>query len=375
MLDCKQFYALLRKEGVEFFTGVPDSLLKDFCAFITDHAEPQKHVIAANEGGAVGLAAGYYLATGKLPLVYMQNSGQGNAFNPLLSLCDPEVCGISMLLLVGWRGEPGCSDEPQHRVQGRVTQGLFEAAGIPCVVLSDQDGAVEIDVHAAVCRAVEENRPVALLVRAGTFCSYSGKSLPPSCYSLTREEAIEAVARSLSPETVVVSTTGKASRELYEFRERRGAGHLKDFLCVGGMGHASQIALGVALSKPGRSVCCFDGDGAALMHMGGLPVIAACKPTNYKHVLLNNGAHDSVGGQPTAGFSVDFCAIATASGYARSFRAENQEQLNDALIQFLREPGPSFLEIRIVPGARGDLGRPCISPAQNKQAVMDFLHG
>lgn len=374
MLDCDQFYSLLQQEGVEFFTGVPDSLLKNFCAFLTEHVEPRRHVIAANEGGAVGLAAGHYLATGRLPLVYMQNSGVGNALNPLLSLCDPDVCSIPMLLLVGWRGESGCPDEPQHRAQGRVTQDLFQAAGIPCFVLSCRNDAAAADVHIAARRAVANNRPVALLVRSGTFNSYPG-SFASGDYELSREEAIETVIKQLPPETLIISTTGKASRELYELRERNKDGHATDFLCIGGMGHASQIALGAALAQPERIVCCLDGDGAALMHLGSLPIIAERKPANYKHVLLNNGVHDSVGGQPTAGFSTDFCAVADAAGYIWSSKVEDREHLNDVLIPFLQEFGPSLLEIRIAQGARDDLGRPEISPLQNKQAVMDFLHG
>ncbi len=375
MINCKQFYDALRREGVGFFSGVPDSLLKDFCAFLGDHTEAHEHVIAANEGCAVGLAAGHYLAMGGVPLVYMQNSGQGNALNPLLSLCDPEVCGIPMLLLVGWRGEPGQADESQHVVQGKVTQALFQAVGIPCSILPDDFGAAEDVLRDCLLKTVETNRPVALLVRKGTFSPYTLQKKPVSPYTLSREEAIEAVVDHLPSDAAVVATTGKAARELYELRKRTSGEHSKDFLCIGAMGHASQIALGIALAKPEQTVCCLDGDGAALMHLGGLPIVASSNAVNYKHILLNNGVHDSVGGQPTVGFSVDFCAMAKASGYARTFRAESHEQLSEVLKSFIEGKAPAFLEIRIASGSRKDLGRPKISPMQNKRTFMDFMNG
>jgi len=374
MIECAFFYELLQREGVGFFTGVPDSLLKELCAFVTDHAAAREHVIAANEGGAVALAAGYHLATGGLSLVYMQNSGQGHAMNPLLSLCDPAVYGIPMLLLVGWRGEPDRPDEPQHAAQGRVTQELFAAAGIPCSILPDEaDGAAET-VEAASAQALAECRPVALLVRKGTFAPYARGNRPEGPYRLSREEAIEAVTARLPADAAVVATTGMAARELFEYRERTGAGHQTDFLCIGGMGHASQIALGIALARPEREVFCLDGDGAALMHLGGVPMIGSCKAANYKHILLNNGVHDSVGAQPTAGFLVDFCAVAAAAGYEQAVRVETRSRLDEVLEGFISGPGPALLEIRLAPGARKDLGRPDIAPKQSKHELMDFLN-
>jgi|TARA_B100002003_G_C14119547_1_gene538407 phosphonopyruvate decarboxylase len=367
MLSCKAFFELLVKD-VGFFTGVPDSLLKDFCGYVADHAE--KHVIAANEGNAVGIAAGYHLASGKVPLVYMQNSGQGNAVNPLLSLADPKVYGIPMLLLVGWRGEPGVADEPQHVKQGEVTSAVFDAMGIAHAVLPDtMEDAAEC-VEKALASAQEHSAPYAILVKKGTFESYSGKASAGSG-SMTREEALRMIVDAIG-DSVVVSTTGKTSREVYELREAKGQDHAHDFLTVGSMGHASSITLGIALEQK-KQVYCLDGDGAFIMHMGSAAVIGAQSCKNFKHIVINNGAHDSVGGQPTAGADVALGAIAKDCGYVAIYTADDEKSLKDALSELALSEGPSFLEIRVKKGARSDLGRPTSTPADNKKAFMEFL--
>ncbi|MDD2236134.1 MAG: phosphonopyruvate decarboxylase [Kiritimatiellae bacterium] len=372
MICTESFCSMLERVGVNFFTGVPDSLLKAFCAYVSDHVPPERHVTAANEGGAVALAAGHYLASGRPALVYMQNSGQGNAVNPLLSLADPDVYGIPMLLLVGWRGEPGVKDEPQHLKQGQVTQALFEAMDIPCRILPDNNSDAASCLEEMIRRATTEHRPVALLVRAGTFEPYARKA-PDARYSLKREAALEMVVSCLPECAALVSTTGQLSRELYECRERNGQGHERDFLTVGSMGHASQIAQGIALHQTTRPVICLDGDGALLMHLGAPAIIGSLKAPNYHHVLLNNGVHDSVGAQKTVGFDVDFVQLALACGYVDAVCVDGEEALLSAFRLQLQKKGPSFLEVRVAPGARKDLGRPKTTPDQNKRAFMDFL--
>ncbi len=372
MLDPQQFYDWLVAGEVEFFAGVPDSLLKDFCAYVTATAPPSQHVITVNEGSAVALAMGYHLATGKLGAVYLQNSGLGNTVNPLTSLADPAIYGVPMLLIVGWRGEPGVKDEPQHVHMGRITESTLEAVGVPHTVLPDEPTAA----HAAVAGALEDARarmaPHALVVRKDTFTTFKlPKEKAP--YALTREAAIALALESLPAQAAVIATTGKPSRELFELREARRERHDADLLIVGGMGHASQIALGVALSQPSREVYCFDGDGAVLMHMGGLATIGTLGPKNYRHLVLNNAAHDSVGGQPTVAFDVDLCAVARASGYRYVSRATDEASLTAALVAFHREPGPTFLEVRICKGSRDDLGRPTMTPAELKRVFMRFL--
>jgi phosphonopyruvate decarboxylase len=370
MIKPEFFYANLIDNGVGFFSGVPDSLLKSFCAYVTSHAG-EDHIIAANEGGALALAAGYYLAAGKIPLVYMQNSGIGNAVNPLLSLADGEVYGIPLILLIGWRGEPGTHDEPQHIKQGKVTCTLLEALGIPFAVMSGDEGELETQMKACYACLEERKSPYALVVRKDTFSSYALQNIEQKVYEMSREQAIEEILHGSGPMTVYFSTTGMASRELYEIRESLGQDHSRDFLTVGSMGHTSQIALGAALYKPDVPVACLDGDGALLMHLGGMGIIGSRKPRNFLHIVLNNGAHDSVGGQPTVGFKVDFTAMARACGYQEAVSVDTVKDLREALAK--KNPGPRFIEVKIRRGNRKDLGRPKSSPQENKRAFLEVL--
>lgn len=373
MITPKFFCDTLAAEGIDFYTGVPDSLLKNICAYITDHQPRRNNIIAANEGGAVGLAAGYHLATGRTAVVYMQNSGEGNTVNPLLSLADKEVYNIPMLLVIGWRGEPGVHDEPQHVKQGKVTLSLLDAMGISYAVLSTDEAECGEQIRTATAHMRQTNEPYALVVRKGTFADYQLQNVEDTGLTLVRENAIQLVAQSMEKDAVVVSTTGMISRELFEYREARGEGHARDFLTVGSMGHASQIALGIALQQPHRRVYCFDGDGAAIMHMGAMAITAQMQPTNLVHVVFNNGAHDSVGGQPTVGLRVNLPAVAEACGYSRTFSVETAEALQRVLDECRQLDGPLFIEVKVKKGARKDLGRPTTTPVQNKEALMQFL--
>jgi phosphonopyruvate decarboxylase len=372
VLEPKQVFDWLEAGGVGFYAGVPDSLLKDFCAYVTANTPPERHVITANEGSAVAMAMGYHLATGKVGVVYLQNSGLGNTVNPLTSLADPAIYGVPMLLVIGWRGEPGKKDEPQHVHMGRVTQATLAALEIGYAVLpADPDGA-KATLDAALAEARRREAPYALVVPDGIFSRYKLAEDPPR-YPLTREEAIAAFVDALPAEAVVVATTGKPSRELYEVRKQKGQPTDGDLLIVGGMGHASQIALGVALQRPERPVYCLDGDGAVLMHMGGLATIGTLRPRNYRHVVVNNAAHDSVGGQPTVAFDVDLCAVARACGYPHVERVEQASELPAAFAALAKVGGPSFLEVRVKKGSRDDLGRPKTTPAELKRMFMGRL--
>jgi len=372
-LSPERFYGWLTGRGVEFFAGVPDSLLKHFCAYVTDNAG-DRHVIAANEGGAVALACGYHLATGGVPVVYMQNSGQGNTINPLLSLADPDVYGIPLLLIIGWRAEPGVKDEPQHVKQGKVTLDLMEAMQIPTRVLPTDPAQAEATVAELLELAVKGGAPVALVVKKGTFEAYEPRPVADEEeYELSREGAIECIAAGLGDDDVIVSTTGKASRELYEYRQRSGGSRGQEFLTVGSMGHASQIAMGIALARPDRQVVCLDGDGAMIMHLGSIAIIGTRGGANFKHVVLNNGAHGSVGGQPTAGFLISFPAIAEACGYRKVWQARSAAEVRECVGLLRDAAGPALLEVRVRKGARADLGRPKSTPRENKAAFMRFL--
>lgn len=374
MLSPKIFIESLAAKGIDFFAGVPDSLLKNVCAFISDTLDDRHNIIAANEGGAIGLAAGHYLATGHIPCVYMQNSGEGNAINPLASLTDREVYNIPVLLVIGWRGEPGVHDEPQHVKQGKVTIPLLDAMGIRNEILSQDEEDFRRQLDEAVRYLTETGEAFALIVRKNTFEPYSLQRNEVNEYPLSREEAIRTVASSLGPKDVIVSTTGMISRELFEYRAAKGQGHERDFLTVGSMGHASQIALGIALERTDRKVWCFDGDGAVLMHLGSMAIVADKAPANFVHVVFNNGAHDSVGGQPTVGLKVSLTGIAKAVGYKEAVLATTAEELAAALNRLNEYDGPVLLEVRVHRGNRKDLGRPTTTPVQNRDALMSFLN-
>lgn len=362
----------LRVLGADFYTGVPDSLLKALCNELLHRypKDPRHHIIAANEGNAAAIAAGYHLATGKTPVVYLQNSGEGNLVNPVASLLHPDVYAIPCIFVVGWRGEPGVHDEPQHVFQGKITRSLLDVLEIPSVVVGK--GTTEEELAAAresFDAALAEGRQVAFVIEKGALISERAVAWKND-YILTRERALE-ILLEYTGDASIVSTTGKASRELYELREKRGDDHSRDFLTVGSMGHASSIALGIALQRTDERVYIVDGDGAALMHMGALTVIGQAQPKNLVHILIDNEAHESVGGFPTAAKNVDFCAVARACGYRTAVEVADERCLRKALFTWqAQNDGPMMLVIRCAIGARKDLGRPKATPQENKQAFM-----
>ena len=372
MIRPEFFIEALKERGIDCFAGVPDSLLKNICAYITDHFDAAHDIIAANEGAAVGLAAGHYLATGKPACVYMQNSGEGNIINPLASLTDQEVYNIPVLLLIGWRGKPGVHDEPQHVKQGKVTTGLLNVMGVNYEILSKEEEKVAKQIEKAA-NALANKAAFALVIEKDTFEDYQLQKVEVNNLTMSREEAIQTVAAAIGERDCIVSTTGMISRELFEYRTAMKQGHERDFLTVGSMGHASQIALGIALAQPERCVWCFDGDGAAIMHMGSMAIVADKAPKNYVHIVFNNGAHDSVGGQPTVGLKMDLPAVAKAVGYKASFSVDSKTDLLDCLKAVGVVEGPVLLEVKVKKGNRKDLGRPTTTPIQNKEALMQFL--
>ena len=373
MINTKDFYNKLQECGIDFFTGVPDSLLKDICGFITDETPKERNIISTNEGGAIGLAMGYNMSTSKIPLVYMQNSGFGNTINPLLSLADPKVYGIPMLLLVGWRGEPNIKDEPQHVKQGEVSEILLQSLNIPYSIISSETKNFSNLLNDAVDVMKSKSTPYVILVRKGTFEKYSLKNEKVTDYDLNREGAVKKIIDLINKDDIIVSTTGKTSREVFEYREEIRDGHEKDFLTVGGMGHTNQIALGIAIGKPNRTIYCIDGDGAVLMHTGSLGIIGDIAPSNLKHIIINNGAHDSVGGQPSIGFDINFRKIAEGFNYKKTFQIKMLNEFDEVFKNFKNSSGPSLLEILVNKGARKNLGRPTISPRENKANFQLFL--
>ena len=377
MIHPEFFFNVCKKEDVDFFSGVPDSLLKNICSYIADNTPSENHIIAANEGNALAIGVGYHLSTGKVPLIYMQNSGLGNVINPLLSLADQDVYSVPLLMMIGWRGEPGVKDEPQHKKQGRVTVALLEAMEIPYKVLTADSNIEEAKValKAMLSIAKKENKPCALLIKKGFFEDYKFQSDILYERPLYREQAIEIIVNNLNEPDIVVSTTGVASRELFEYREKLKSGHERDFLTVGGMGHVSQIALGIALQKKNRQVYCLDGDGSLIMHMGTLAINASMNCRNFKHIVFNNSAHDSVGGQPTVGDRIDIASIASNVGYQWVKMVSEESEIRLALNEMADVDTPALLEIQVKKGFRKDLGRPTTTPIQNKEIFMKFVAG
>jgi len=369
-------YASLQTHGIDTYYGVPDSLLKDFCSYVTDTAPEKNHIIASNEGTACGLAAGYHLGTGKIPVVYLQNSGLGNTLNPIMSLMHPKVYSIPMLMMVGWRGEPGVKDEPQHTFMGACQAEIMDAMKVKWAALPDNQDDADRMIAEAVEYMNKDKAPFGMTISKGIFEKYKLQSDPcPDSHVLTREEAIIKVASGLSDNSMCISTTGMPSRELYEYRVAKhgveGATG-RDFMCVGNMGHCSSIALGLAHSRPNKQVVCMDGDGSVIMHMGAMVTNGVHGSSNFKHVVLNNNAHDSVGGQPTYSQNFDLAEIAAAAGYKATRTASTPEDI-EAGVQWLNNTeGPAMLQVMINKGARGDLGRPKATPIETKDKFMEY---
>ena len=362
--------------GADFYTGVPDSQLKPLCDYLmkTYGIDPKHHLIAANEGNCTAIAAGYHLATGRIPVVYMQNSGEGNIINPAASLLNDKVYAIPVIFVIGWRGEPGIHDEPQHIFQGEVTLGLLEEMDIKSFIVGKETTQKELELALAKFQEVlSAGKSIALVVRKGAL-SYDGNVAYENGYGMMREEVIQHIAAAAG-ENPIVSTTGKASRELFEIRTANNQSHKYDFLTVGSMGHSSSIALGIAVNKPDTKIWCIDGDGALLMHMGAMAVIGANCPKNLVHVVINNGAHETVGGMPTVAGQMDIPTIAKACGYPYAVTVDSFEELDRELAAAKERNALTLIEARCAIGSRGDLGRPTTSAVENKIGFMEYLEG
>ncbi len=358
----------------EFYTGVPDSQLRPFCDYLMDKygINPQHHMIAANEGNATALAAGYHLATGKVSVVYMQNSGEGNAINPIASLLDDHVYAIPVIFVIGWRGEPGIHDEPQHVYQGQVTLKLLEDMGISFFVIGSETTENDVKTAMESFRApLASGKSVAFVIRKNAI-SYTGKMNYQNAHTVSREEVLRQIVR-IAGEDPIVSTTGKASRELFEIREANRQSHQYDFLTVGSMGHSSSIALAIAEQKPNAKVWCIDGDGAVLMHMGAMAILGANRPSNLIHIVINNEAHETVGGMPTVAGNIDLVSVARACGYPYAVCVDTIEALNRELDAVKKRTALSLIEVKCAIGARENLGRPTTTALENKKSFMEYL--
>lgn len=378
MISCEELFDVFNKKDLTFFTGVPDSTFKGWMSFLEqEHNKKLTQIIAANECEAVGIATGYHLSTGKIGVVYLQNSGEGKTVNPLTSLCDPDVYSIPMMLMIGWRGEPGKKDEPQHKKMGRVMIPLLETLEIPYEFLPSNFNDAEKVIAELKTIATKNKTPVALIVKRGIVSSDNSNQHPDrdnNHLEMNREDAIKAIIDTLTGNEVIVSTTGKTSRELFEYRIKRKE-HPRDFYTVGGMGCASSIGLGVALQKSERKVFVFDGDGAVLMQMGSLATIGHYKPHNFIHILFDNEAHDSTGGQTTVSGTVNFGKIALACGYKNVISVEHKKELIQAIKKIDPFNGPNMVIVKVRKGSRKNLGRPTTTPLENKERFMRFIEG
>ncbi|MBD3313676.1 phosphonopyruvate decarboxylase [Candidatus Woesearchaeota archaeon] len=372
-MRCEQMYRIFKKNGITFYSGVPDSTFKPWMSYLADeHGAKLTNIIACNECEAVANAAGYHLATGNVGVVYMQNAGQGKTVNPITSLCDTEVYGIPLILMIGWRGEPDKKDEPQHKKMGKVMIPLLETLEIPYEILPDNEEQADRIVESLKVKAMKNSQPVALIIKKKTFEDYEPRSKQESAYEMMREEAIKAIVDKMDSSAVIVSTTGKTSRELFEYRIAKGQ-QPSDFLMVGSMGCAGSAANAVALEKPEKQVYIFDGDGAVLMQMGSLATIGHYGARNLYHIVFDNQSYESTGGQPTVSGTVDIEKVALACGYNGAATVETKDQLEVALDDLVGKQGPQMLIVKVKKGSRDDLGRPTKTPVENKEAFMEKL--
>jgi phosphonopyruvate decarboxylase len=373
MINCKDLFNILNDEGLTFFSGVPDSTFKAWTTFLLDEKK-LTNIIAVNECEAVAICAGYHIATGRTGIVYMQNSGLGKAVNPVTSLADPEVYSIPMLLMVGWRGRPGIKDEPQHKKMGKITIPILKTLGIPHIILSHELARAKKEIRKANKYMSEKKSLFAIIINKGLFEDYKQKREITQEYEMRREDAVKTIIDLLKGDEIIISTTGKTSRELFEYREEQGKSHKTDFYTVGSMGCSSSIALGIAMQKKDKKIIIFDGDGAGLMQMGAFATIGHYKPENLIHILFDNESHESTGGQPTVSKGVDFGRIAEGSGYTYTETVKTKKELISTVRSVLKKKGPAFIRIKIRKGARKDLGRPTTTPIENKEALMDHLY-
>jgi len=358
----------IKQLGIEVLTGVPDSTLKEFCDYINSEKTGLIHHTAPNEGSAVGIATGVYLSTGKPVCVYMQNSGIGNAVNPITSIANTEVYNIPMLFIVGYRGSPGLKDEPQHKFMGRITEKMFDCLEIEYEVIDGSISESKLkDIFDRIKNTLANKKQFSLIIKKDTFDKRTNAAYANS-YKLNREHIVSEIMKKIKENDLVVSTTGKISREVYEQNNRNQC-----FLTVGGMGHASMIAFGIAENSPSKRVICLDGDGAALMHLGNLAFIGSRGVENLIHICLNNDAHESVGGMPTAAPNFKYAETAKVCGYSNIFVVQTAEEFNNLMNDFNNLKKLTFIEIKVANESRDDLARPKESALDNAISFMNYI--
>ncbi len=355
MINPIKFIEFFKRNKISFFTGVPDSTLKNFTYLL--NKEFKNHYPVYNEGSAISLAIGYHLSKKNIACVYLQNSGLSNAINPLISIAHKKVYSIPLLILIGWRGSPkGPPDEPQHHVKGKITKDILKLLDIKTIVLNDENDFSKL--KKLINFSKNNNRAVACLIKNNTFknvnLTFKKKHKKSKIY---RKEVLDELLKQIKKKTKIISTTGFTSREIYQLRKEKNYQNGKDFYMVGGMGHAGMVSLGVAINEKNQIIC-LDGDGSILMHMGSLKTQGLFGRKNFKHILLNNNCHESVGEQDTFAEGTNFPKLCKMLGYKNVFEISYKKDLKKKLNSFLKSNGPSFLEIKIRTGTLKNLIRP-----------------
>ena len=352
MIKVDALINLLKKNNTNFFTGVPDSVLKELSSYLKNK---RNHIIATNEGAAVSIGIGHYLSTKKIPCIYMQNSGLSNALNPLISIAHKKVYSIPLILVIGWRGSPRIKDEPQHNVKGKITQQLLKLLNIKYTVLKSNKDFAKFDKQ--IKYAKKSKSIVACLIERGTLQKIIKSNSKKDFYNLDKEFFLKKLLEELPSKSKVIASTGYNSRELMYLRKKFNFNNSKDFYMVGGMGHTSSVALGFSLSSKNKTFC-IDGDGSFLMHLGSIMTAGNFANKNFKYILLNNNTHDSVGGQSTNADNIDFDRLSKSLGFKKFYSIKKKQNLRKIIKNFIKINSPSFLEVKVTNSKIKKLPRP-----------------
>ena len=359
------FVTTLEDAGFSPFMGIPCSVLKPLLDYIADGNCSTRNYLCSSEGDAMGLAAGFSLS-GKLPVVYMQNDGYGNAINPLSSLL--LLYKLPVLLLISWRGEPGAKDAPQHAVMGSVILSLLDTFEIPYIVLDNEERNLKDSVTRAKNHCMAESKPFAFVIRKGYFDRYNASISQSNTMLNRRLEYIRLLSAKLQPNDVLLGTTGFAGREMYQIVTHKGK-----FYMMGSMGCLASLGLAIALEQPDKRIILLDGDGAILMKMGALATVGYHRPSNLIHICFDNRSYESTGGQPTLSTTVDLRAVAKACGYTTVHNIKTTGEFEAMWNNEAKYPKPHFLHIEINPGTEEELARPSISPEEMRDCFRAFL--
>ena len=354
MIKIDSLINVLKKNDINFFTGIPDSILIELSRFL-QNKNKRKHIRATSEGSAISIGIGHYLSTKQVPCIYMQNSGLSNALNPLISITSKKVYNIPLVLIIGWRGSPRVKDEPQHNVKGKITESILKLLNIKYTIVRSGNDLSQF--NKIVKNAKKNNNIAACLIEQGTIKKIKKTYNKKNFYKLNKELFLKTLLETLEKNSKVISSTGYNSRELMYLRNKYKLINTKDFYMVGGMGHTASVALGYSLSTKKKTIC-IDGDGSFLMHLGSIKTAGTFANNNFKYILLNNNSHDSVGGQNTYANNIDFEKLSKSLGFKKFYKIKNNKNLKQNIKRFLKGNNLNFLEVKITNSKIKNLPRP-----------------